>query len=211
MIQFERWPTDSHRITSPYGVRTLRGVRQFHSGTDIGGMRAGVAGDKLYAVADGTVIVSKINGGGVHTGFGYYICIQHDGFIALYAHMKALGLPVGTKVRAGDVVGFMGNTGNSTAVHLHFQVYQGSKVHFTKDSSGKVDGVVNPEPYLVDIDNRRVVIKVVDVQQTSDWAKEAQAWVRQTGISDGERPKDAVTREELWTMLQRAAQVIGTK
>lgn len=48
-------------------------------------------------------------------------------------------------------------------------------------------------------------VKVSQNQSVSDWAKDAQKWVKQKGISDGLRPKDPVTREELWTMLWRAA------
>lgn len=48
-------------------------------------------------------------------------------------------------------------------------------------------------------------LKTKDIpQDVAEWAKEAQAWVVEKGISDGERPRDPVTRQEVWTMLHRA-------
>ena len=73
----------------------------FHDGIDIGALIPGVEGDKLYAVADGLVIISKVNGGGVTKGYGYYIVIQHDGFSTLYGHLQELILNVGQTVKAG--------------------------------------------------------------------------------------------------------------
>lgn len=61
---------------------------------------------------------------------------------------------------------------------------------------------------ILEILNLKIKIKKEEVkvnQSVSDWAKDAQKWVKQKGISDGLRPKDPVTREELWTMLWRVA------
>jgi len=148
-IQFKNRPCKSTRVTSPFGSRW----GSFHDGIDIGALTPGVDGDELYAVADGTVIISKVNGGGVKVGYGNYIVIQHDGFCTLYGHMQKLGLPVGTKVKAGDVIGYMGNTGSSTGTHVHFRVAKcnyGSDF-FNKDSNGITMGSVDPEPYLNNI------------------------------------------------------------
>ena len=122
----------------------------FHDGIDIGALIPGVEGDKLYAVADGLVIISKVNGGGVTKGYGYYIVIQHDGFSTLYGHLQELILNVGQTVRAGEIIGKMGNTGTSTGAHLHFRLSEGNynSNYFRLDENGKTYGSINPEPFL---------------------------------------------------------------
>lgn len=206
MIKLKNWPTDSRRITSTIGPRW----GDFHDGVDIGALKQGVEGDKLNAVADGIVVISKVNGGGVTKGYGYYIAIQHDGFCTLYGHMQGLALKVGQTVKAGQIIGHMGNTGTSTAAHLHFRLIEGNIVSYDKDESGKTKGSVNPEPFLREINDKEEE-KVAEVkpaaQKVAEWAEDAQEWVKDNEISDGSRRKDPVTREELWTMLYRAKEV----
>ena len=202
MIEIKNWPTDSRRTTSLFGERW----GSFHDGIDIGGLEPGVQGDKLYAVADGTVVISKVNGGGVKRGYGYYIVIQHDGFTTLYGHMQALEVQVGQKVKAGQVVGHMGNTGSSTAAHLHFRLAKGNygNNYFRKNFRGITTGSVDPLKYLEEIIE---VSNMKNEEIVSDWAKDARNWVKDNHISDGTRPKDQVTREEAWTMLYRASKL----
>ncbi len=149
-MQLKSLPTKNNRITSPFGPRVLNGVKSFHSGLDYGAVKAGVQGDPILSVADGTIVVSKVNGGGPTKGYGYYVIIQHDGFCSLYAHLKGLGLKVGTNVKAGDIIGFMGSSGNSTAAHLHFELRTGnfSAEFFKADVNGVQMFAVDPRPYL---------------------------------------------------------------
>ena len=121
MIKFKHNPTKNQRITSEFGKRDFAGL-QFHSGVDFGAISPGVEGDELYAVTDGVVKVSKADSGNKNVGYGYYIVIEHDGYCTLYAHLASLELKVGQTVKAGDIVAHMGNTGTSTAAHLHFEV-----------------------------------------------------------------------------------------
>lgn len=195
MIELKRWPTDSRRITSPFGVRGSG----FHDGIDIGAVKQGVEGDPIYAVADGVVIISKVNNGGVTKGYGYYIAIRHQGFASLYGHLQSLDVKVGQQVEAGEVVGKMGNTGSSSGAHLHFRLIDRPVVVFTKLPNGNTFGSVDPVPYL-----RKVGTAA---EAVSPWAREASAWVVSNNISDGARPKDNVTREEVWTMLHRASKL----
>lgn len=127
MIRFRHNPTISTRVTSHFGTRTnpITKVRDFHHGTDFGALRQGVQGDPLFAVADGTVVVSKVDGKGITRGYGNYIVVQHDGFATLYAHIRSLDVKVGQTVKAGQVIGSMGNTGASTNPHLHFELIEG--------------------------------------------------------------------------------------
>ena len=69
---------------------------------------------------DGKVIFAGRNG-----GYGKVIKIRHkDGYISLYAHQSKLKMKVGTKVKRGDVIGYVGNTGRSTGPHLHLGLYK---------------------------------------------------------------------------------------
>jgi murein DD-endopeptidase MepM/ murein hydrolase activator NlpD len=103
-------------ISSPFGERMhpiFHDVRM-HTGIDIG---AGY-GSPVRAAAAGTVVVA-----GYVSGYGTAIVIDHGGGLAtLYGHLSRLGVHVGSKVTAGQTIGAVGNTGNSTGPHLHFEV-----------------------------------------------------------------------------------------
>lgn len=111
-------------ITSPFRPPH----RPNHNGIDIAG--PGILGTPIVAFMDGEVIVSTLNGTSHHStnvstssGYGYYIAIDHgNGIETRYAHMQELGVPVGTIVKAGEVIGKVGSTGNSTGPHLHFEI-----------------------------------------------------------------------------------------
>lgn len=116
-----QWPLpESFTITSYFGNREdpFTGQPSYHDGTDI----AAPAGTPILAAADGTV--ETANGtdswGG---GYGYYIKIRHDDSSeTLYAHCSAVCVSAGQKVEQGEVIGYVGTTGNSTGNHLHFEV-----------------------------------------------------------------------------------------
>ena len=109
------WPLPSSygksRITSKFGYRNGR----MHYGIDI----YCPTGTKIYAVMDGTVVANYYE-----ASAGNAIVIYHgDGLYTVYFHMKNRSeLAVGTKVSQGDVIGYVGSTGNSTGSHLHFAV-----------------------------------------------------------------------------------------
>lgn len=120
MINLKNLPLrglDPRKYSSPYGMRTMRGVRKLHDGIDY----PAPVGTPIYAVADGTVEVSKMNGGG--GGWGNYVMIDHGGFRTNSAHMHTRKIYAGSKVKAGQLIGTVGNTGNSTGPHLHFSIY----------------------------------------------------------------------------------------
>ncbi len=118
-----RWPLDSswNTISSYFGGRESPGGigSTNHKGIDI----PATTGTPIYAVADGTVVVRL--GTASSGGFGNWIQINHgDGLISEYAHLNSFqsGVVVGTKVKKGQVIGYVGSTGNSTGPHLHFGV-----------------------------------------------------------------------------------------
>lgn len=94
------------------------------NGVDI----AAPSGSPVLAAAAGTVIVSRV--GGWNGGYGTYVVIDHgDGTQTLYAHNSTNTVSVGQKVTKGQNIGTVGNTGNSTGNHLHFEV-RGAKNPF---------------------------------------------------------------------------------
>jgi murein DD-endopeptidase MepM/ murein hydrolase activator NlpD len=128
-----RWPAPG-RLTSRYGYRDhpIYGDRRFHSGIDIGGGQ----GARVSA-ADGGIVTYA----GYAGGYGTLVVISHrtvDGqdLSTAYAHMGVLTVSEGQSVRRGDKVGEIGNEGNSTGPHLHFEVRLGGE---TRDPLDYVD------------------------------------------------------------------------
>lgn len=121
-----RTPINGARLSSSFGRRKhpILGYTKMHRGVDF----AAPHGTPIYAAGDGTI--EKRHRWG---GFGNYVRIRHgDGFSTAYAHMKsfARGQKVGSRVRQGDVIGYVGTTGRSTGPHLHYEVHRnGSQVN----------------------------------------------------------------------------------
>lgn len=104
------WPVEGGYISSPFG-----GERN-HKGLDI----AAPLGTPIYAAAAGTVIDV---GSGTNGGYGNCVIIQNDdGNITYYAHQSETACEVGDTVLPGQVIGYVGSTGDSTGNHLHFEV-----------------------------------------------------------------------------------------
>ena len=100
-------------FTSPFGMRWGR----LHAGVDI----AAPIGTPIRAADSGRVAIAGATG-----GYGNYTCIQHGGNLSTcYGHQSRIGVSVGASVRQGQVIGAVGNTGNSTGPHLHFEVRVG--------------------------------------------------------------------------------------
>jgi murein DD-endopeptidase MepM/ murein hydrolase activator NlpD len=103
-------------ISSPYGRRKdpLNKKAAFHTGIDFKAKR----GDKILATADGVVIKAFRNG-----GYGNYVMIDHgNGYTTSFSHMQKYKVHRGDKVKRGQVIGLVGNTGRSTGPHLHYEV-----------------------------------------------------------------------------------------
>ena len=110
-------------VTSGFGPRWGR----MHEGLDI----AAPTGTAIHAAACGTVTIA-----GVQDGYGNIVCITHSSrFATCYAHMSRFAVSQGARVRAGQVIGYVGCTGNCTGPHVHFET--------------RVNGQAqDPSPYL---------------------------------------------------------------
>lgn len=116
------WPLpQTFSISSPFGYREdpFTGEIEYHNGTDI----AAPNGTQILAAAAGTVTIAN----GIDSwggSYGYHIKIDHgNGLETLYAHCSAICVTPGQQVQQGEVIGFVGSTGNSTGNHLHFEVW----------------------------------------------------------------------------------------
>jgi len=106
------------RITSTFGARRhpILGYTRMHAGVDFGA----AYGSPIYAVGDATVIFA-----GWHGGHGNFVKLDHGGGYATgYGHMSRIAVGNGTRVRAGQVIGYVGSTGLSTGPHLHYELYR---------------------------------------------------------------------------------------
>ncbi|KAA8731289.1 M23 family metallopeptidase [Acinetobacter qingfengensis] len=107
-------PIKNARVSSTWGNRTLLGSTRHHSGVDL----AAPSGTPIYATGPG--IVTKSGWG---TGYGNYVEIDHgNGYVTRYAHASRLGVRVGERVSAGQMIANVGCTGRCTGPHLHFEV-----------------------------------------------------------------------------------------
>ena len=126
------------RISSEYGWRKnpVTGVNKLHAGTDF----AAPGGTPIYAAASGYVQVAGWSSG----GYGNYVIIYHgkmsDGnqYSTLYGHMRSVATSASKYVQQGEIIGYVGSTGNSTGNHLHLEVWKG----------GSKANAVNPRGYI---------------------------------------------------------------
>ena len=120
------WPVNG-TITGVFGEPR---PGHLHSGIDI----AAPEGTPIRAAADGRVVLTQ--GIGQSGGYGIYTCVQHTtSLTSCYAHQVRFGTTLGKAVKQGEVIGYVGNTGNSFGAHLHFEA--------------RVNGqVVQPTTYL---------------------------------------------------------------
>ncbi len=111
--------------SSGWGTRMhpIYKVPKFHWGVDI----VAPTGTPIYAPGNGTV--KKVRSS--RTGHGKHVVIDHGfGYETLFGHMSKFNVTSGQKVKRGDIIGYVGNTGTSTAPHLHYEVHKnGQKVN----------------------------------------------------------------------------------
>lgn len=113
---------DLTRTASGWGwrIHPIYKIKKFHEGMDF----TASIGTEIYATGDG--VVSDVES--ASSGYGRHIVIDHGfGYKSLYAHLSAFKVKPGQRVKRGDVIGLVGNTGTSTAPHLHYEVHLRNK------------------------------------------------------------------------------------
>jgi murein DD-endopeptidase MepM/ murein hydrolase activator NlpD len=124
------WPVRGY-LSASFGNRLdpFTGQRDFHSGIDV----STPIGTKIFAPADGVVVSAAAQG-----AYGNSIVIDHGyGVVTRYGHMEGYAVKPGQKIRRGDLIGYVGNTGRSTGPHLHYEVWVRDQaqnpIHFILD------------------------------------------------------------------------------
>ena len=133
-----RWPTDSTKVTQNFSATS----KYVHQGIDI----SGSLNANIYAAEAGTVV----SRGNISGGYGNYLVIQHQsGLFTLYGHLNkyASNVEVNQKVAKGQVVAYMGNTGNSSGVHLHFEVRKVKTLYYDSQLSSIQKNLYNPASF----------------------------------------------------------------
>jgi murein DD-endopeptidase MepM/ murein hydrolase activator NlpD len=123
------------RLTSPFGQRMLNGVSEYHGGVDL----VGVETTAVCSVCDGTVLVSQIitDKSNLTWQWGNYVAVlANDGTVHYYCHLASRAVKNGDKVKKGQRIGIMGNTGYSFGAHLHFEVRRNNKAINAADYLG---------------------------------------------------------------------------
>lgn len=208
-MKFNSLPVDAElRVTSKFGKRNLgiENASTFHEGVDLG-RDFSKPSTKILAVKSGRIIENRWN-----NYRGWYVIIRHDEeYSTLYQHLRAkCPLPVGSIVKAGEVIGVMGNSSDKdvlkVATHLHFELRKNGKE-------------IDPLPYLMNVESEVLDLteselkKMVSVMikealdgdgkdVPSNWAKKIWEEATAEGIVDGSRPKAYATREQVAQMLK---------
>jgi len=108
---------DLKRMASGYGYRMhpILKYSKFHAGMDFAADR----GTPIYATGEGVIIQADA----ASSGYGKHVRINHGyGYVTLYGHMSKMNVKVGDKVKRGDVIGYVGNSGLSVGPHCHYEV-----------------------------------------------------------------------------------------
>ncbi len=124
---FFDWPVVEARMTRGFLPRGTKKRRRPHKGIDLAAQR----GTAVLASHDGIIIYT----GKEFKGYGKMIMIEKDNWATLYGHLDKIVVYEGQKIRQGEVIGALGNTGRSSGPHLHFEIR-------------KTDGPIDPLPYL---------------------------------------------------------------
>jgi murein DD-endopeptidase MepM/ murein hydrolase activator NlpD len=148
---------DLKRTASGWGYRIhpIYKVRKMHYGMDF----TAPVGTPVYATGDGTV--TEVQGSiRSRVGFGLVVKIDHDyGYESVYGHLNSFNVKRGQKIKRGDIIGYVGNTGGSTAPHLHYEVH-------------KNGSAVNPQYYyykdLTPLEYEKMIAISSNIGQTLD-------------------------------------------
>lgn len=139
MIRLKCLPLKDWTTTSEFGNRDYK-PNPWHNGID----GRAVTGTSVYAVADGIVKVAQDN----PTGYGLYTALDHGKWSSLYGHLSKFNCKIGQQVKAGEIIGYSGNTGMSTGPHLHFEIRFCKYADFWDRTGDIFLRCIDPWPYM---------------------------------------------------------------
>lgn len=163
--------------TSPFGYRIhpIFGTRRLHAGVDYGGGQG--IGHPIHAQRGGIVTHAGPSG----SGYGTYVRIKQGVYEHIYAHLNRALTSVGKAIKRGDLIGQMGNTGNSTGPHVHYEVRQnGRPVNPMGYENG---GLVSNDGYyrLAEGDKKELIIPLERRNRALELLEMAKGYL---GVSD---------------------------
>lgn len=224
------------RVLRTQENRITRGFGNGHSGVDLGWQTTQT--DEILAHSDGKVVFCQTghkNNPGSSGNASYGNCVKLDhgnNYFTLYAHLSDVAVKLGQQVEKGQIIGHMGNTGNSYGAHLHFEVRNGAShcinpaPYIAADLPGLPTSDPKPENPNTDKEEDDMTYaeryaewkKFMDQYRAelakkpvSNWAKEAVDYVKKEGIMNGDangqfRPQDFITREEVAAIEKNKAE-----
>lgn len=224
------------RVLQTQENRITRGFGNGHSGVDLGWQTTQT--DGILAHSDGKVVFCQTghkNNPGSSGNASYGNCVKLDhgnNYFTLYAHLSDVTVKLGQQVKKGQIIGHMGNTGNSYGAHLHFEVRNGAShcinpaPYIAADLPGLPTSDPKPENPNTDKEEDDMTYaeryaewkKFMDQYRAelakkpaSNWAKEAVNYVKKEGIMNGDangqfRPQDFITREEVAAIEKNKAE-----
>lgn len=218
------------RLTSKFGWRDIGRGKEWHQGVDLAGATAGLK-VLVYASADGVV-----KRAGVLSTYGNRVLITHTiggkTYETNYAHLDKITVKEGQRVKQGEQIGIMGNTGGSFGVHLHFEIHNGLYAagqpnavdpmkYITLESFSPVEDKTKPQQAQKEgeltmsqyeelkkeiADLQKQLAKKLDKVEIREVLKVHAAdweWMKANGITDGSNPQNYVTREQVSTLIHK--------
>lgn len=150
----------SYRISSHFGYRVdpVYGGGERHGGIDFATHR----GNPVYATGDGVIEITSVK----FRGYGNEIIIDHGfGYKTRYAHLHSIEVGEGMKVKRGEQIGTVGNTGKSTGPHLHYEViYKGSRIN----PYNYMDVTMDPQEFKAMVEKRKLESNIGKMSSTSE-------------------------------------------
>ena len=202
------------KLTSPFGYRNLNGTGEFHGGVDLVGMDD----TRVIAPCDGVVGSSAIvtNKSDLTWQWGNYIRLDtDDGKQIFMCHLASRAVERGERVKRGQTLGIMGNTGYSFGAHTHFEVrIGGAAVDPTRYLGiANVGGIYeNEAPENIDEIPEKEAVTVDNIKKgrsiPAEWAKDAVEWMTENELMYGDENgnlmlDEPVTREQMCVFLYR--------
>lgn len=207
-------PVKNARLTSKFGWRNIGFGKEWHQGVDL------ASTGKVPIVASAGGIVTRAQ---AFSSYGNVVMIRHTihgkTYETNYAHLDSSCVQVGQKVKQGQQIGIMGNTGRAFGVHLHFEIHNGlwqtgqpnavdpmKYITLTNEAKGELtmsqyNELLNK---IKELENAlQTKQAIIPTRKASETHKAAWDWLQSQGITDGSNPQNLVTREQLATMLKR--------
>ena len=209
--------TGKVEMTSPFGYRTLNGQSDYHKGVDL----VGADDITVRAPCDGVIGQSTMipqSSGNLTWQWGNYVRLDtNDGLFIFMCHLASRAVSAGQKVKRGDIIGVMGNTGYSFGAHTHFEVRNANGESLNPCTFLGIENkvgiyrntiAVSAKPQENDMTEEETYRKISEYLASlpeSEWSREEGWWSKaeERGIIDGTSPRGNLTREQFIAVLGR--------